>query len=86
MKKVIALVLMMMAISGCTDTTRSKWAAYGSPHEVQCWNYHQEIYHGVSTGRIQSDAHGMSFEDNQTHELVEILLGQSSTCVIKVKP
>lgn len=86
MKKVIVAVLLALAVTGCTDTTRSKWAAYGAPHDVQCWNYHQEIYHGVSTGRIQSDPHSMQFEDAETHQLVEILLGQSSTCVIKVKP
>mgnify|MGYP000899861471 FL=1 len=91
MNKIAALaaVLTIATLSGCTDADRSKFAAYGAPHEVQCWNYHQEIYHGVSTGRISHDKQGssdtISFEDKDTHQLVEIMLGQSSTCVIKVK-
>lgn len=85
-----ALALGAISLAGCTDAERSKIAAYGAPHEVQCWNYHQEIYHGVSTGRIGHDKNGssdtISFEDKESRQLVEIMLGQSSTCVIKVAP
>ncbi|WP_209732085.1 hypothetical protein [Cronobacter sakazakii] len=83
-------LLAAAVLTGCTDAERSKLAAYGAPHEVQCWNYHQEIYKGTSTGRIMHDKQGssdtISFEDKNTGELVEIMLGQSSTCVIKVAP
>lgn len=81
-------VLSATATTGCTDAARSKITAYGSPHDVQCWNYHQEIYKGISTGRILHDKNGssdtISFEDKESGQLVEIMLGQSSTCVIKV--
>lgn len=84
------LAVICLLVAGCTDAARSKIAAYGAPHEIQCWNYHQEIYHGFSTGRISHDKNGssdtISFEDKDSRQLVEIMLGQSSTCVIKVNP
>ncbi|MBD8129001.1 hypothetical protein IFU23_05755 [Pantoea agglomerans] len=90
MKKILFVMALCAVAAGCTDASRSKFTAFGSPHEVQCWNYHQEIYHGISTGRVSHDKEGssdtISFEDADTHQLVEIMLGQSSTCVIKVKP
>lgn len=90
MKKIFILIMLCAVVAGCTDASRSKFTAFGLPHEVRCWNYHQEIYHGTSTGRISHDKEGssdtISFEGSDTHQLVEIMLGQSSTCVIKVKP
>lgn len=83
-------ILAALLLSGCTDAERSRFGAYGSPHYVTCWNYHEQIYQGVSTGRVSHDKNGasdtISFEDKDTKELIEIMLGQSSTCVIKVKP
>jgi hypothetical protein len=91
MKTVIAITGALIGaamLSGCTDATQAGFAAYGSPHEITCWNYHQQIYHGFSTGRISHDKQGssdtISFENRETRKLDEIMLGQSSTCVIRV--
>lgn len=89
MKKLFVVILLAGLMGGCTDASRSQFTAFGKSHEIQCWNYHQEIYKGTSTGRVNHDKEGssdtISFEDKDSHQLVEIMLGQSSTCVIKVQ-
>lgn len=84
-KLLILIVSSFTLLSGCTDTTKASISAYGNPHYLVCYNYTQKIYEGTSTGRISYDEHSISFEDKNTHELVEIILGQSSTCISKVK-
>ena len=85
MKKLIALALCSMALFGCTDATQSQLSSYGSPHKVICYNYSTVIYDGVSTGRVKDDADSVVFEDRATMKLVEIKLGQSSSCVVRVE-
>lgn len=85
MKKVLLAALAVLALGGCTDATQSQIASYGSPHQVTCYNYSTVIYEGVSTGRVKDDADSVVFEDRATMKLVEIKLGQSSSCVIRVE-
>ena len=86
---ILGIALVGSVLCGCTDSTRSSLSAYGSPHYVTCYQRDTVIYKGVSTGRISYDKEGgdttLSFESKDTHELVEILLGQSSSCIVKVK-
>lgn len=85
MKKVILAILTALALAGCTDATQSQIASYGSPHKVTCYNFSTIIYDGVSTGRVKDDADSVVFEDRETMKLVEIKLGQSTSCVIRVE-
>lgn len=85
MKKALLATLAVLALGGCTDATQSQIASYGSPHAVICYNYSTVIYDGVSTGRVKDDADSVVFEDRATMKLVEIKLGQSSSCVIRVE-
>lgn len=86
MKKILTLLAVLL-IGGCTDATQSKISSYGSPHEVECYQYDKLIYKGVSTGRISYDEGSiqkMSFEERDSKRLVEIVMGMSATCVTKV--
>lgn len=88
MKKIITLsaVVGFAMLSGCTDTTRAGWEAYGKPHEIFVYQWDKEIYHGFSTGKVSQDAHSIQFMDKDSGELVDISLGESSTLITKVLP
>ena len=88
MKKLIAALSISSVafISGCTDTTRAGWEAYGKPHEISVYQWDKEIYHGYSTGKVTQDAHSIRFMDKDSGELVDISLGESSTLITKVLP
>ncbi|EAV2253197.1 hypothetical protein EXO78_06295 [Salmonella enterica] len=83
MKKLILIAVILLA--ACTDADRAHFTALGKPHHVTVYQFNNVIYDGMSTGRITSSDHKVSFEDAKTHELVEIILGQSSTVVSKVQ-
>lgn len=91
MKNIIALIvaLVLVVFGICrfffTDAEVSKLTALSSQHVVTCYNFHQQIYTGVSTGRVQYKDNELYFESINSHKLVEVLLGQSSSCVIEVK-
>lgn len=88
MKKIITLsaVIGIAMLSGCTDTTRAGWEAYGKPHEIIVYQWDKEIYHGFSTGKVSQDSHSIQFMDKDSGELVDISLGESSTLITKVLP
>ncbi|MBI0275437.1 hypothetical protein I6H07_06255 [Hafnia alvei] len=91
MKNIIsAVVLLGLIVFGIcrfffTDAEVSKLTALSSQHVVTCYNYHQQVYTGVSTGRVQHKDNELYFESADSHKLVEVMLGQSSSCVIEVK-
>lgn len=81
---IAAIAVVIAGLAGCTDATQSQIAGYGSPHQVTCYNYSTVIYDGVSTGRVKDETDSIAFEDGATRKLVEIRLGQSTSCVIRV--
>lgn len=85
MKKILSLATVVFVLTGCTDATVSQVLSYGSPHQITCYNFSTVIYDGVSTGRVKEETDSLAFEDELTRKLVEIRLGQSSSCVIRVK-
>ena len=83
---VAAILIIGSTLVGCTDTTLAGYEAYGKPHEISVFQYDKEIYHGFSTGKVKQSAHDVKFMDRDSHELVDISLGQSATLITKVLP
>lgn len=81
-----SMIFGITSLSGCSDTTRAGWEAYGKPHEISVYQWDREIYHGFSTGKVTQDQHSVQFMDKDTGELVDISLGESSTLITKVLP
>jgi hypothetical protein len=48
------LMVMVLALGGCTDTTSSK-NNYEDPAEVKCYSGGKIIYEGASVGRVVSE-------------------------------
>lgn len=89
MKKLAMLLcgsILLVGVSGCTDTTMASYEAYGKPHDISVFQYDKEIFHAVSTGKVKQTQHDVQFMDKDTHELVHISLGQSATLITKVLP
>ena len=76
----------LLGAAGCTDTTMAGYEAYGKPHDISVFQYDKEIFHAVSTGKVNQTEHDVQFMDKDTHELVHISLGQSATLITKVLP
>lgn len=77
--KVIALFGLLL-LAGCTDATWKNYSTLGSSGEVTCYSGTLMIYHGTSTGKIQTvqNSDGWEFEDAATHKFVRV----SGSCLI----
>lgn len=76
-----ALLFATFMVAGCSDATRAKITAIGSPGEITCYSGGQVIYHGKSTGKIQTESgsDGWFFLEEGTGKLIRV----SGSCVIK---
>lgn len=73
--KGLFLIPVLMTLVACTDTTRSKIAAYGESAAVKCYSGGVLIYDGRSTGKVMKEdtgADGYAFRDAKTGELKEV--------------
>ncbi len=63
--KFAVLVLLSLALAGCTDTGRARREAGFSdlPSDVTCRSYGQIIFQGRSTGRVRIRRGVVSFVD-----------------------
>jgi hypothetical protein len=79
MKK-LALVVLALTVSACTDGQLGKVRALGTPGHVACYSGERVIFDGNSTGKISNsrESDGYYFLDAATNKLVEV----SGNCVI----
>lgn len=79
MKKL--LIIASLILMGCTDTDWKNLTTLGSSGTIDCYSGTLLIYHGTSTGKIQTVSHsdGWEFEDSETHKFIRV----SGPCVIK---
>ncbi len=79
-----SVMVFVLGLMSCTDTTMAKYTAYGNAHEIKCYSGGVLVYDGRSTGRVQSPngSDGWQFEDAKTRRLTEV----SGTCVIVTLP
>ena len=79
MKKLLIVTFLLLA--GCTDTDRASFSALGKSGTVDCYSGTQLIYHGVSTGVIQTvdKSDGWEFKDSETGKFIRV----SGTCIIR---
>jgi hypothetical protein len=84
MKKTIvsifALSSLVVFAGGCTDASRGKITAIGSPAHIVCYSGGKVIYDGHSTGKILSekDSDGYFFKSRETGDFQEV----SGQCII----
>jgi len=79
----IAAALVVVLAAGCTDATRAHLSQYNDPAEVTCYSGGAVIYHGTSTGKIQSNAEedGLYFMEQERGKFVRLY----ADCVVVAK-
>ena len=76
----IFIILLALALTGCTDAAYSSLASYGSSATVVCYSGGTVIYDGESTGRVASTAQsdGWEFNEKTTNKFKRV----SGDCVV----
>jgi hypothetical protein len=76
----LAMVLLLLIMTGCSDGSISKLTSYGESRSIKCYSAEKLIYSGVSTGKIQSEtsSDGYYFREKESGRLMEV----SGNCVI----
>lgn len=80
---VLGVLTLFLALGACTDAKWGKLQAFGGKAHVRCFSGGIEIYSGMSTGKVISEANsdGYNFVDAKTKKLMEV----SGECVITYK-
>lgn len=76
------ILIALMALAGCSDTTRASLSALGNPGHIQCWNGHGDVILDTeSTGKIMTVEHsdGWEFKDSKDNKFVRV----TGACVIR---
>lgn len=73
MKK-ITIILLVVVLSGCTDSTKEKLLNYGNEFKVEMYSGGKLVREWVSTGKVNSESgsDGYYFKDKKTGKLVEV--------------
>lgn len=72
---VLALVVMSISLTSCTDATRAKLGGYGDEFTVELINCDGTVTHSwVSSGKVLSEetSDGYYFNDKATGKLIEV--------------
>ncbi len=79
MKKFICL-LFVIPISACTDSAKGVLGAYGDSAKIKCYSAGQEIYSGMSSGKVKLSKGGfIKFSEKGTGKYIEI----AADCVVQ---
>ncbi len=72
MKKILlALVLTLLTVTGCTDAEMASFGAYGDESDIKCWSGAAVIFEDTSTGKVaQLDGDGIVFKSKTTGKYV----------------
>lgn len=76
----LVVILIVVAIVGCTDAVRAQYTSIGSAGTITCYSGGKEIGRWTSTGKIATEEHsdGWFFQDASTSKLIRI----SGNCVV----
>lgn len=72
---VLAITVGLLAVAGCTDTSRSKVERFvtDKPSTIRCLSYGQVLYAGRSKGKAEIDETGkLAFTDAATNQLTTV--------------
>jgi len=71
MKKVVAALLVTIALCGCSDAMRASFGAYGEEATITCYSGGKVIFTDISTGKIETtDGDGLTFKSKKTGNYV----------------
>lgn len=81
MKKYFIVLFVGIVAMGCTNADISRIGALGSVGEITCYSGGNIIYHGKSTGKIETEngSDGWYFQEDSTKNLIRV----SGDCVIR---
>lgn len=72
MKKII-LCAAAIALTGCTDAVRARYASLGNQADVTCYSGGQAVFTDVSTGKIQeSGGEGIGYQSQNSGKYVRV--------------
>lgn len=81
MKAIILGLIAILICGGCTDATRAHLSQFNDPADVDCFSGGKVIYHGSSTGKIQSNADedGIYFKEQESGKFVRLY----ADCIVR---
>ena len=80
--KSIWFLVVVLALSGCTDAARSSFQAYGEEADITCFSGGNIIYADTSTGKVeQLDGDGITFRSKYGERYVRAF----ADCIVQVK-
>ena len=76
-----AIVLIALALAGCTDATLSHWTQFGDEAHIQCFSGGQVVYDAHSTGKVQASESGAGvfFKEKESGKFVRLY----ADCVVR---
>lgn len=79
--KTVLFLIVVLAITGCTDASMAHFSQIGDEATVQCFSGGQVIYSGTSTGKIESNQSedGLYFKEKESGKFVRLY----ADCVVR---
>lgn len=83
MKKIIALLFVLLITFSCTDSMRADFGSYGKEHFIALYSGGEAVQTWISTGKVETmeGSDGWQFMDKKTKKLIRV----SGNIIIKVK-
>lgn len=77
----IAIAVVIISQTGCTDATISHFTSLGDEAEITCYSGGKVIYQGRSTGKVEAttQSDGWQFRDRDTRKFTRV----SGDCVVR---
>lgn len=75
MKKILFILMFILTLISCTDSTQAKLGGYGDNFKIEMLNCDGTITHSwISTGKVRSESNsdGYYFLDSKSGELLEV--------------
>lgn len=71
MKNLMLALVVVIALSGCTDAEWASLAAYGDEATVTCYSGGVAVFNDTSTGKVVGTESGVMFESKTTGRYVK---------------
>lgn len=78
--KVVLFLMICVFMSACTDSDQGRFESYGGEAQIYCYSGGQQIFKGISTGKVSTSRSGfVKFKEIESERYIEI----HADCVVK---